>query len=148
MVQHGKVYPEIFLILSCQSLWHEPWPSFATPTFPQLPFHVSLLSQHLLSHSLPFLVSRFTFPVSQILALKDPRTFRPRYIESGLQPLDVLRFAFHFSLSDSLTLSPLTTLTPLSRFTFPFHRFLRWKIRGPPDLAILNRAFSPWMFRV
>jgi len=50
-----------------------------------------------------FHLSLFTFHFSQILALKDSRPFRPRYIESGLQPLNVSRFAFHF-----LTLSPPT----------------------------------------
>ena len=61
-----------------------------------------------------------------------------------------------------LSTAPLSRLTPftpltLSRFTshlspFTFHlsRFTDScaKIRGLSDLAILNRAFSPWMFRV
>jgi len=53
-------------------------------------------------------------PVSQILVLKDPRPFRPRYIESGLQPL-VFRVSLSHPLT-SLTLSPLS-LCAFSRFT-------------------------------
>jgi len=144
MVQHGKVYLKICFILSCQTLRHVPWPSFTTPYLSTTPLlrltpltTLSHSPSHLshLSHSLPF-----HLPFLQILALKDSRPFRPRYIESGFQPLHVSRFTFHLSL--------FTFHFSLSPFTFSLFTDSCAKIRGPPDLAILNRAFSPWMLSV
>jgi len=80
MVQHGKVYPEIFFILSCQFLRHEPWASFTTlylytAPLSRLTSHLSLTSLSLLS---PLSLSHHSHPLTLTLTLS-LHTYFPRF---------------------------------------------------------------------